>query len=64
MAVTKVWIEDECTLCGVCEDLCPEVFPMGDENTTVLADADLAANEDCIIEAAQNCPVEIIKYEE
>ena len=64
MSVSKVWIDDECTLCGVCEDLCPEVFLMGDETTEVVAGADLAASTDCIIDAANNCPVEIIKYEE
>ena len=62
MSITKVWIEDECTLCGVCEDLCPEVFSMGDETTTVLDGADLEGNGDCIREAADNCPVEIIKF--
>ena len=64
MSVTKVWIEDECTICGVCEDLCPDVFSMGDETTTIIEGADLGANTDCIKDAAENCPVEIIKYEE
>jgi len=64
MAVKKVWIEDECTICGVCEDLCPEVFSMGDEETLIIDGADLEANTDCIKEAADNCPVEIIKFEE
>ena len=64
MSISKVWIEDECTLCGVCEDLCPEIFVMGDETTEVVAGAKLADSTDCIIDAANNCPVEIIKYEE
>ena len=63
MTVTKVWIEGECTICGVCEDLCPEVFSMGDETTSIIDGADLEANSDCIQEAADNCPVEIIKFE-
>ena len=63
MSITKVWIEDECTICGVCEDLCPDVFDMGDETTTIIGGADFEANEDCIREAADNCPVEIIKIE-
>ena len=64
MAITKVWVEEDCTLCGVCEDLCPDVFSMGEETTTVIAGADLEGNTDAIKEAAENCPVEIIKFEE
>jgi ferredoxin len=30
----------------------------------VIAGANLAANSDAIIDAASNCPVEIIKFEE
>ncbi len=63
MTISKVWIDDECTLCGVCEDLCPDVFSMGDETTTIIDGADLEENADCIREAADNCPVEIIKFE-
>lgn len=63
MTISKVWIDDECTLCGVCEDLCPDVFSMGDETTTIIEGVDLDENADCIREAADNCPVEIIKFE-
>ena len=63
MTISKVWIDDECTLCGVCEDLCPDVFSMGDETTAIIEGADLEENADCIREAADNCPVEIIKCE-
>ena len=30
MAITKVWIEDGCTACAMCEDICPDVFEMPD----------------------------------
>lgn len=63
MAIKKVWIEDGCTSCGMCESLCPEVFEMPDE-AIVIAGADFAANEDDIRDAADSCPVEIIKIEE
>ncbi len=63
MAIKKVWIEDGCTSCGICEDICPDVFEMPDE-AVVKEGADFAANEACIEEAAESCPVEIIKYEE
>ena len=64
MAVKKVWIEEGCTVCGVCSDLAPEVFAQGDDSSTVIAGANLAANSDAIKDAASNCPVEIIKFEE
>ncbi len=62
MAIKKVWIEEGCTSCGLCTDECPEVFEMEDV-AIVKKDADFEANEDCIIEAAESCPVEVISYE-
>ena len=62
MALTKVWIEEGCTACGLCEEICPEVFRMEDE-ATVIEGADYSAFEAQIKEAAESCPVEIIKYE-
>ena len=62
MAISKVTIEDGCTACGVCEQTCPEVFEMKDV-AAVKAGADLAANEDKIREAADACPVTVIKVE-
>ena len=35
MAIEKVWIEDGCTACGLCADICPEVFEMDDEAEVV-----------------------------
>ena len=63
MAITKVWIEEGCTSCGLCEETCPEVFEMPEE-AIVKEGADFSANEDCIKEAAEECPVEVIHYEE
>jgi len=63
MAIKKVWIEDGCTSCALCEDICPEVFEMPDE-AVVKEGADLNANEDSIKEAAESCPAEVIKFEE
>ena len=63
MAITKVWIEDGCTACGLCEDLCPDVFVLEDE-AQVKEDADFSANEECIKESAEECPVEVIKFSE
>lgn len=63
MAITKVWIEDGCTACGLCEDICPEVFKVEDL-ATVISGVDYSAHEQNIKEAADSCPVEVIKYSE
>lgn len=63
MAITKVWIEEGCISCRLCEDICPNVFEAPDE-AEVKADADFETNEDCIKEAAESCPVEVIKFKE
>ncbi len=62
MAIKKVWIEEGCTVCGLCEELAPEVFVVEDESQ-LIEGADFNASEDDIVEAAESCPVEIIKYE-
>ena len=64
MAITKVWIEEGCTLCGLCEEECPAVFELDDDTALIKGDAVLAGNEEDIINAAESCPVEIILYEE
>ena len=63
MAITKVWIEEDCTGCELCVTTCPEVFEMGDDIAQIIGGADLGANEDGIKEAAEDCPVEVIKFE-
>ena len=65
MAISRVWVEDGCTACGLCEEICPEVFELGDwEEAIVKQDADLNAYEEEIKESAENCPVEVIQIEE
>jgi ferredoxin len=62
MAIKKVWIEEGCTACGPCNDICPEVFRM-EEEAVVNEGVNYNDFEDKIIEAAESCPVEVIKYE-
>ncbi len=66
MAIKKVWIEKGCVSSGLCEKTCPEVFelPFVGEVAQVNEDADFNANRKCIIEAAESCPVDVIKYSE
>ncbi len=65
MAIKKVWIEEGCIADGICNEICPDVFELDDAGEAyVKDDADFSANEDDIKEAAEQCPVEIIRYEE
>ncbi len=62
MAIKRVWIEEGCTVCGLCADICPDVFQIQDE-ATVLEGVNYSNYEQQVKEAADSCPVEIIKYE-
>lgn len=62
MSVVKVWIEEGCTACGVCSDICPSVIKMEDE-AAVIEGVDYNNFESEIKEAAESCPVEIIKFQ-
>lgn len=59
----KVWIEPGCTSCGSCEFICPKVFEVTDV-AYVKEDVDIKNCAQEIKEAAQACPVNVIKYEE
>ena len=66
MAITRVWIEEGCVACGMSELFCPEVFKVDHElgSSTVIDGVDYKLYEDKIKEAAMQCPLETIKYEE
>ena len=54
----KVWVDEGCTACGVCEEICPEVFEV-DETASVNED-NIVDNKEAISEAAAECPVDVI----
>jgi len=58
----KIIIDQElCIGCGVCANLCPEVFEMRDDGKAKVIKSE---ENECDYEmAAQNCPVEAIKVE-
>ncbi|MDP4224254.1 MAG: ferredoxin [Bacteroidota bacterium] len=62
MSIKRVWIEDGCTACGLCTEICPQVFEMQDL-ATVIEGVNYSDYEPQIMEAAENCPVEVIKFE-
>jgi ferredoxin len=63
MKITKVWVEEGCTSCGLCEGVAPDVFEI-DEVSEVIAGIDPSLYDADIREAAEDCPVEVIKFTE
>lgn len=69
MAVRRIWIEEGCISCNLCEDLCPEVFEVPAGGTCRVkkgyeAQLDVTDQEEPIREAIDSCPVEVIQVEE
>jgi ferredoxin len=60
--VAKVWIEDGCIVCNACEAAAPDVFEVPDSGAVVKSGAPLTQGL-AIQEAADACPVEIIKFQ-
>ena len=57
-----VVLRDLCIGCGLCAEICPEVFAMGDDMIArVIVDAVPAAFEDQARDASSSCPVEAIE---
>ena len=61
-AVSKVWIDEGCIVCNACEGIYPEVFEVTDTNCVIRPDAPLD-NGLLILEAAEACPTEVIKFD-
>ena len=64
MSVSKVSVNEGCTLCALCEQICPEGFKMGDTTAEVIPGVNLTENESKIREAADSCPVSVIAVAE
>ena len=61
--IKRVWIEEGCISCDLCQDMCPEVFLV--ENgldciVTPNAPAHFVSKDEDIRDAARDCPVEVI----
>lgn len=51
----------ECTGCGLCAQLVPDVFSLGDDNLAKVTNQS-GANADAIQEAIDSCPVTCIQW--
>lgn len=60
-AVAKVWIEPGCIVCNACEDIYKEVFDVQADTCVIRPNAPLTDGLR-IKEAAEACPVEVIKF--
>ncbi len=56
--------KDLCTGCGLCTEVCPEVFEMKDDTAEAKVNPVPAEAEETCRDAASQCPVEAIKIED
>lgn len=60
-----VYILDECCIaCGSCQDICPEVFGLNEEDGRSRVIKPVGGPEDLIEEAMDACPMECILWED
>ena len=55
--------QTKCLGCGMCVNMCPQVFELKNGKSSVKKNADLKKNESCITQAASLCPAQAIKIE-
>ncbi|NQT66786.1 MAG: ferredoxin [Actinobacteria bacterium] len=54
--------KDLCTGCGLCEETCPDIFKLNEDEdiAEVIKNAYEKSDEECIEEAVESCPTEAI----
>lgn len=57
-------VNEECIYCGLCVDMCPEIFQLGDDFAWVIKKEIPASLEKCCREAAEECPTDAIEIAE
>lgn len=56
--------EELCIGCGLCSEICPDIFEMGDDDLAHVINPERCQEAGCCEEAAEECPVEAISLEE
>ena len=59
--------QEECIGCGSCSAVCPDVFDLNDDNKAIIKDTNSdqgESDDECVQEAVDICPVDVIKIEE
>lgn len=59
----KAIVTDDCILCGLCPEICPEVFELGPEKAMVKLDPVPPEHEEKSRQAADECPTDAIVLE-
>jgi ferredoxin len=54
--------QDDCISCGLCAEVCPEVFRLNDKDLSEVHNPG-GASEEKIQEAIDSCPVQCIHWE-
>lgn len=56
--------KDTCIGCGLCPEICPEIFEMDDDGLAIAKDIEIPEDvEDSAKEAEESCPVDAITVE-
>ena len=53
---------DGCIGCGLCAEICPEVFHIAEDGLSAVIPG-ASGSDEKVIEAAENCPVDVIHLE-
>jgi len=56
-------VNENCIGCGLCANLCPDVFTMTEEGVAAARDEIGPEQEAFVQEAAESCPVDAIEVE-
>lgn len=61
----KAFVDEKCIGCGLCPQICPDVFELNDTGVAVVkVDTVPPEAEESCREAASSCPVEAISIQE
>ena len=58
----KYFVNENCIGCGLCTNVCPEIFAMSNEGTAIASGNEVSPEQmDSAKEAANGCPVDAIE---